>query len=345
MFGMLHGGLPRITHDGTDLDALEAAVAAGAADPATLDVAVGRCVAEVVAAQVDAGLELVTDGQVRWRDLGERVLAHLGEPPSAAGSAGFLAGAWQATAALTDRPVAQAVPGPYSLGRRPSSAGSGRGSAAVRRDRTLALADALATEVRALADAGCPVVIVEEPDAIRIGTNAGERRLFVDAQRRLLAPTPDVHAMLAVHGGSAADAGAETIFAAPYRSHLFDLIAGPDDWILVRAAPRERGIVCAALRAGPGADADQAPVLVWAANYAASTGRRGLARVGLANATPLRRLAPADALAAVRALGRAAGLAGMTPEDAIAAGLDPRTFGNRRATRARVRRRSGQDPE
>jgi hypothetical protein len=150
--------------------------------------------------------------------------------------------------------------------------------------------------------------------------------------------------MLAISGGSAADAGAEAIFAAPYRSHLFDLIAGPDDWVLVRAAPPERGIVCAALRVGPGADTDQAPVLVWAANYAASTGLRGLQRVGLANATPLRNLPADEALAAVRALGRAASLAGMTPEDAITAGLDPRTFGNRGTPTPAVRRRSGPAP-
>ena len=232
--------------------------------------------------------------------------------------------AWRAASALTDYPVAQAVPGPYSLGRRNTGV-----SAARRRARTMALADALAVVLRALADAGCPIVVVEEPTAIRIGTNSGERRLFADAHRRLLEGVPDLHAMLAISGGSAADAGPETIFAAPYRSHLFDLIAGPDDWNLVRAAPPDRGIVCAVLRAGPGPSDDQAPILVWAAQYAASTGSRGLARVGLANTTPLRGLSAADALTAARALGRAAGLAAMTPEDAVAAGLDARTFANR----------------
>jgi hypothetical protein len=356
MFGMLHGGLPRITQDGVDLDALETAVKAGTASPEALHEATDRLVAEVVAAQVDAGLELVTDGQVRWPDLAAVVLGELGgaagtsapapashpapapapastpdpastpaEAPAPASTPGaFLVDAWRAASALTDHPVAQAVPGPYSLGRRNTGA-----SAARRRARTMALADALAVVLRSLADAGCPIVVVDEPAAVRIGTNTGERRLFADAHRRLLEGVPDLHAMLAISGGSAADAGPETIFAAPYRSHLFDLIAGPDDWNLVRAAPPDRGIVCAVLRAGPGPFDDQAPILVWAAQYAASTGSRGLARVGLANTTPLRGLSAADALTAARALGRAAALAAMTPEDAVAAGLDARTFANR----------------
>ena len=353
MFGMLTGGLPRITADGVDLDALEDEVAAGTATREALSAATDRLVAELVGAQVEAGLELVTDGQVRWRDLAGAMFAAIsaadGDSPGASRSAAagpdsphaspaaLLTDAWRSTAALTDHPVAQALPGPYTLGRR-----AGSGSAAARRSRTLELAATLGEVLRALAEAGCPVVVVEEPDAVRIGTNAGERRLFADAQVRLLEPVPKLHAMLAISGGSAADAGAEAIFAAPYHSHLFDLIAGPDDWTLVRAAPPERGIVCAALRTGTSATDDQAPVLVWAANFAASTGMRGLRRVGLANATPLHTVTRDEALAAIRALGRAANLAAMTPEDAIAAGLDARTFGNPSSTQParRARRRA-----
>jgi len=340
MFGMLTGGLPRITADGVDLDALEAEMAAGTATREALAAATDRLVAELVGAQTDAGLELITDGQVRWRDLADAVVAAVSaadaDSPDAS-PADLLTAAWRSTAVLTDRPVAQAVPGPYSLGRRAAG-----GSAAARRSRTLRLAQALGGALSALAEAGCPVVVVEEPDAVRIGTNAGERRLFAETQVRLLERVPDLHAMLAISGGSAADAGAETIFAAPYHSHLFDLIAGPDDWVLVRAAPSDRGIVCGALRAGPIAVGGQAPVLVWAANYAASTGARGLRRVGLANATLLRNLTRDEALVAIRELGRAASFAAMAPEDAISAGLDPRTFGNRPSPQPprRARRRT-----
>jgi hypothetical protein len=67
-------------------------------------------------------------------------------------------------------------------------------------------------------------------------------------------------------------------------------------------------------------------LLVWAAGYAASMGGRGPARVGLANAGSLRAVGLEAAVAVVHALGRAARLAAMPSGEAIAAGLDPRTF-------------------
>ena len=61
------------------------------------------------------------------------------------------------------------------------------------------------------------------------------------AQAALLGDDPPLHAMLAITGGSAWEAGPETILEAPYASYLFDLIAGPDNWYLVRAAPGRPG--------------------------------------------------------------------------------------------------------
>lgn len=333
MFAIVHGAWPRALDDGSDLGALEAEVAAGRAGPDALRDAVERAVARVVEVQVEAGIELVTDGQVRWPDLGDATLGGLAD-----GSHPLLE-AWRGAAALTDRPVAQAVPGPYSLGRR---AEPGTPDPGGRRERTLALADRLATEVRVLAEAGCPVVLVEEPRAVDVGEDPGERSLFAEAQGRLLALAPDAHAMLVVTGGSAHTAGAEAILAAPYRSYLFDLIDGPDNWYLVRDVPGERGIVCGALpvaepRTGPRdrVPEDPAPLLVWAAAYAASSARRGPARVGLANASPLRGVRPQTAAALAGALGRAARLAAMPPPEAVAAGLDPRTFSRSRPPRRR----------
>ena len=63
MFAMLHGPWPRVTSDGIDLAALEADVAAGHADASALASASERLVAEVLAAQADAGMDLLTDGQ------------------------------------------------------------------------------------------------------------------------------------------------------------------------------------------------------------------------------------------------------------------------------------------
>jgi len=161
---------------------------------------------------------------------------------------------------------------------------------------------------------------------VEVVDDAAERALFHDAQQRLLETVPELHATLVVTGGTAHLAGPDAILDTPYRSFLFDLVDGPDNWYLVGRAPADRGIVCGALRVAEPATEDQAPLLVWAAGYAASTASRGPVRVGLANASPLRRVSPAAAHALVRELGRGARLAAMTPQDAVAAGLDPRTF-------------------
>ncbi|HYO42128.1 MAG TPA: hypothetical protein VES19_02915 [Candidatus Limnocylindrales bacterium] len=322
MFAMLAGAWPRVTADGIRLEELEAGAAAGRVPPAELEAAVDRAVAEAVAAQVEAGMGLVTDGDVRWADPARALLAALLDVDT--GMDGMLVRAWTAAADLTESPVAARITGPWSLALLDVG---GRGDATVVPGRAGELADTLAGELGALAAAGCPVVVVDEPAAVAIGEDAAARGGFTRAQRRLLRRTPDLHAMLAISGGSAAAAGAETIVNAPYASFLFDLLAGPDNWNLVRAAAPERGIVCAALAAGDGREAiDQSPQLVWAARYAASSGGRGLERVGLANASSLAGLSPVEARRALDALGRAAAFATLPPADAIAAGLDRRTF-------------------
>jgi hypothetical protein len=159
----------------------------------------------------------------------------------------------------------------------------------------------------ALADAGCALAVIEEPAATTIGADEDARRRFRDAHAALLGDDPPLHAMLAITGGSAWEAGPQTILEAPYASYLFDLVDGPDNWYLVRAAPGDRGIVCAALRAP--STGDPAPLLVWAARYAASANGRGPDRVGLANATSLASLDVPAARASLEALTRAAGLA------------------------------------
>ena len=70
-------------------------------------------------------------------------------------------------------------------------------------------------------------LVIDEPEAVSVGGDDGERELFADAQARLLADGPALHAMLAITGGSAWEAGPETILGAPYQSWLFDLVAGP----------------------------------------------------------------------------------------------------------------------
>ena len=322
MFAMLRGPWPRVTSDGLVVADLEAEVAAGGRPAADLEAAIERLVADAVEAQVESGMDLVTDGSVRWADPAKAVLAAFSAGDT--GPGGMLVRAWKAAAAITDANLAQAIPGPWTLGLREVGAW---GDLDVVNGQALAHAATLAGEVAALRDAGCPVIIVDEPAAVGIGANARARDGFVRAHGRLLREAGGLHLMLSVVGGSAHALGAEAVFGLAYHSFCFDLIAGPDNWHLIRSAPGARGIVCAALTAAPDKPlGDQSPQLVWAAQYAASANGRGLDRVGLANATSLDGLAPAGARAALDAMAQAAAYAVMSLEDAVKAGFDEKAL-------------------
>lgn len=303
-----------------------------------------RAVDAVLTELATIGLEPLSDGEVRWASplaaiaLGLDGVEAAQEPDPSRGAAAasiraVRAPAWRApitvddwryAASRTERAVKQAIVGPYTLGRRIDPGELGR-------DRvTLAMAEALNAELRALAAAGCPLVEVHEDAAVEIGEDEGERRRFVEAQRRLLdGIAGDLHCTLAVRGGNADTAGASTILEPPYRSYLFDLIAGPDNWRLIAAAPADRGVVCGVMDVRPGRTIGLEE-LIFAARYAASTGRRGLVRVGLAPAGSMNRLEPADARSRLELLVRAAGLAVSSPEE-IGRAIDPRAVDIRSA--------------
>ena len=113
--------------------------------------------------------------------------------------------AWRATAALTSFPVAQAVPGPWTLAVRDVG---GWGDPGVVTGRALELATALAGDLAALAAAGCPVVVVTEPAAVTVGEDDVLRGAFLRAHRRLLPGRP----------GAARDARGDRRLRAPRRT-------------------------------------------------------------------------------------------------------------------------------
>jgi len=260
----------------------------------------------VLRAQEAAGLEPVTDGRLGPQDIE----------------------GWRATASLTDRAVKQALTGPYTLSR-------GVGGGVKARERAaLAAAEALHREAFVLASAGCPLVEIEETEAHLIGEDETERRMFAEAHRRLATDVGGTHLSLSIVGGSAWGAGAATILDAPYQSLAVDLIAGPDNWNLVVQAPGDRGIVAGALSPELGSD-DAPELLLWAANYAASTGGRGLARVGLAIAGSLAALTWEQALAKLERLAKGVRLAGLPPGEELAEAVDPRSINIRSAAYGR----------
>jgi methionine synthase II (cobalamin-independent) len=285
--------------------------------PLPADTSVDALVEAAVRAQVSAGLDPVTDGGLQ-----------AGTPPLEA---------WRATSRHTDRAVKQVIDGPYTLARATG------GPKAKRTAFTLARADTLNVVLRALADAGCPLIEIHEPAATAIGADAAERALFRQAHTRLLAGVTDSHLSLALTGGDADGAGIETLLAAPYSSLAVDLIAGPDNWRLVAATPGDLGIVCGALSAATGTD-DGPEILLWAAAYAASTGGRGPSRVGLATASSLAHLTWEDGVRKMERLGAAARLAEL-PAGEAARTLDPRAVSSRSAALGWVEPPLPRDPD
>ncbi len=301
-------------------------------------------VAAVLADQLDGGLGLLSDGRVH----------------PATGTPGLLVGAWRSArdaarevvtgdsrAHATDGgrapelPVKLAVEGPWA-----GAAGKARGSAGGARSvgpRALELARMLNAGLGALADAGCPLVEVHEPAPTLPVDDAGRAR-FAAAHAALLDGLGDrLHVSLAITGGDAAALGAGALFAAPYRSHLFDLLDGPESWRLVAVAPGERGIV-AGVGDASGRRRTRLEDIVWAAGYAASTGGRGMDRVGISPSGSLAGLEPARARAVMALLGEAARkIAG--GRDEVLQRLDPRAIDARSAAlgqyQPRRRRPSG----
>lgn len=341
MFATVLGAFP-ITAEPTDPDPIESvrgSVAAGAADPdevrGTGDALVRRLIDDLTG----TGLELIGDGQVRWADAVEAVAAALGHRPGKAFAARHVARTrpisiddWAFAAACTMRPVKQALPGPYTIARR---LGTGRG----RRSLGLALGEALHDEIAELADAGCPLIEIDEPDAPAIGTDAAEARHFSDAHARLTDGIEGTHLSLVLTTGNVDGTPDATFFEHPYASFAFDLVAGPDNWRLIARAPHERGIVCGALSAASDSD-DRPDLLVWAAHYAASTAGRGPDRIGLANASSLRGLPRARAMAKVRSLVDAVRIASVGSTQELAAALDSRAVDSRMALTGRFRPRT-----
>jgi hypothetical protein len=312
VFATLLGALPKPTPD-----------AGGAAvDP----------VVAAIRAQEAAGLEPVTDG--RLHDPGFDHLAGLLLRPDGVDDAvtGVLE-AWRVVAGATERATKQALPGPYSVGLR-----AGGGTESERAARTFAAAEALAEIVAALADAGCPLVEIEESEAHRLSGEA-EQDLYREAHRRLTeegtgsgqggVQGASIHRSLSIVGGSVPQTAIDAVLESPYASLAVDLIAGPDNWYVVRRASRERGVIAGVQSAG---NVDQSKeVMLWGAHYAASSGGRGSNRVGIDSAGSWANLTWEAALRKLNRLGEVARLAAMPLGEELAQSLDPRAVSARRA--------------
>lgn len=141
-----------------------------------------KAAGEVIGDQVEAGVDVPTDGEVRrenyihyhcrhlsgfdFENLTNRVLrdgAYEAELPTIRGEiavndSGFLVHDWKVAQAFTDRPVKVTVPGPITIADTTTDVFYNDP-----KRLTSDLADAINKEVRALADAGCRYIQVDEP--------------------------------------------------------------------------------------------------------------------------------------------------------------------------------------
>jgi 5-methyltetrahydropteroyltriglutamate--homocysteine methyltransferase len=350
MFATLVGAYPRTSLPGQPfrLRSAHGQLERGELDDGGFRAVQDELVHEVIGEQLDAGLTVVTDGQVRWEDPQTALARGLDgleitgllryfdtntyyRQPRATGEPRWrgpiLVEDWQfADRAARDLArknglegvrVKATLVGPYTLARL-SDAGD------IDRERfVFALAEALNREIRALAEAGAEIVQLDEDALTMIGPGDDEeRRLAGEALRRVTNGIRGVDLTLAVTMGSAEHAGPDLIFGLPFSTYLFDLVAGAENWRLLAYAPADRTVVCGVADARNTRPDDEA-VLVSAARYAASLGGRGLDRVGLSPSTGLEYLPRDRARAKIRALGAAARKAAETSPDQLAAAVEP----------------------
>jgi 5-methyltetrahydropteroyltriglutamate--homocysteine methyltransferase len=141
-----------------------------------------RAAAEVISDQVEAGIDIPTDGEVRRENYIHYHCRHLdgfdfdnltvksvrngayeAELPTITGritarETGFLVHDWKVAQETTDHPVKVTIPGPVTIGDTTANE-----HYSTEADQARALADALNVEVRALADAGCQYIQIDEP--------------------------------------------------------------------------------------------------------------------------------------------------------------------------------------
>ncbi len=206
--------------------------------------------AEVIQEQLEAGVNIITDGQVRWDDDQTYLMRHwrgveIGglqryldtntyyrEPeirgPLAA-TEPVLAKDWRFASEHSASPVKAIVPGPFSLAVLAKDEHYGN-----RRDLALAIAEALQLEVAALQAAGAPIIQINEPLIIR---HPQDIAILSEALQRMLA-------------GVSAETALYTWFGAIFPQLLelpvdtigIDFVSRPGNWDILRQARTDKKI-------------------------------------------------------------------------------------------------------
>lgn len=220
---------------------------------------------EVIQEQLEAGLDLVTDGQVRWED-GQTYFARQLEGFQISGLLRYfdnnvyyrqpIAVApvrwvrpisvrdWQKASAMSPRPVKAIITGPYTLARLSASQHH-----ASFRDFLLELARALNQEALALQDAGAPFIQFDEPAITRWPGHTrrpDDWPLFQEAAT-LLTQGLTVKTALYTYFGDVADL--PDVFTLPFTVFGLDFVSGPANWDLLPRLPADKELALGILDA------------------------------------------------------------------------------------------------
>lgn len=336
MFACLAADYPREPRTGEPdvLGDADRRLAAGEISAADHEAVLRDAVKIVLAEQETSGLAVLTDGAVAHFDRLASLVTGLGGvstprqvtlPDGAATGAPRFDGPiewggpitvdpWKSADTMTDLLVKQVLVGPFTIARLAEPTGVSR------RDLAVALAEAMNAELRALAEAGCQIIQVDEGALTAIGDDEGEWRIYGETQRRLTEGLDDHHLSLGLYRGAVHPAGHRTILDGPYRSYLFDALGGPDAWRFAFAVPPERGLVVGALDAAQEAR-DETEVMVWAMAWAAEHDRETV-RIGISSNGSLRSIGRHAARRKIELMGEAVGIAAMGPLHEVAEALD-----------------------
>lgn len=208
---------------------------------------------EVIGEQIEAGLDIVTDGQVRWDDdqtyIAQRLTGfEIGaleryfdtntyyRQPQVTGAVGWtgpmLVADYEFAARHSARPVKALLTGPYTL-----AALSADSHYNDRRALVMDLAAALNQEAKALAAAGAPTVQLNEPAILK---NKDDAPLFLEAIGKTLDGVETETALYTWFG----DAGGilPGLLELPLDAIGLDFVWGPGNWEALRRGSFDRAL-------------------------------------------------------------------------------------------------------
>ena len=206
---------------------------------------------EVIQEQIEAGLDLITDGQIRWDD-GQTYMARGMEGFHVNGLTRYFdtntyyrqpiaekkvrwrspatAVGYQYATAHSSKPVKAVITGPYTM-----AALSQLGCYSDLRDLAIDLAHALNQEALALQEAGAQLIQFDEPVIVK---NKGDMRLLQEASESV---TRGLKVKTAVYTWFGDISGIEDLFfRLPFNVFGLDFIMGQANYQLLGALPQDK---------------------------------------------------------------------------------------------------------